>query len=94
MTLLDGTPYCIPTQYALMDGTVVFHCAHQGQKVDTLCANPHVCLAAACDVLPIPEDLTTKLAPTYWNDVLPDSEYSHIIDNPMFKGAHAYLLRP
>lgn len=62
MTLSDGTPYCIPIQPALMNGTVIFHCAPQGLKIDALRANPHICLTAACDVLPIPEDLTTKYA--------------------------------
>ena len=62
MTLPDGNPYCIPISPALMDGIVVFHCAPHGLKVDAMRANPSVCLSAACDVSPVPEEFTTEYA--------------------------------
>ncbi len=62
MTLPDGMPYCIPISPALLDGAVVFHCAQHGCKTDAMRANPDVCLSAACDVSPVPEDFTTEYA--------------------------------
>lgn len=62
MTLPDGRPYCIPISPALVGGAVVFHCAQHGLKTDALRANPSVCLSAACDVSPVPEDFTTEYA--------------------------------
>ena len=62
MTLPDGSPYCVPISPALVDGAVVFHCAHHGRKTDAMRANPDVCLSAACDVSSVPEDFTTEYA--------------------------------
>lgn len=62
MTLPDGRPYCVPISPALVGGAVVLHCAKHGLKTDALRANPNVCLSAACDVSPVPEDFTTEYA--------------------------------
>ncbi len=62
MTLPDGKPYCIPISPALVGGAVVFHCARHGLKADAMRANPSVCLSAACDVSPVPEEFTTEYA--------------------------------
>ncbi len=62
MTLPGGNPYCIPISPALVGGTVVFHCACHGLKADAMRANPSVCLSAACDVSPVPEEFTTEYA--------------------------------
>lgn len=60
MTLEDGSPYCIPISPALIDGDIYFHCAHHGLKVDAMRTNPSVCISAACDVSPVPEEFTTE----------------------------------
>mgnify|MGYP001560136535 CR=1 FL=1 len=39
----DSQPYCVPVNYAFLDGKIVFHCAVQGRKLDFLRANPRVC---------------------------------------------------
>lgn len=56
----DGAPYAVPISPALLDGAVVFHCAEEGMKVACLRTNPHVCITAACDVVPVPRDFTTE----------------------------------
>ncbi len=62
MTQQDGTPYCIPISPALVGRSLYFHCAHHGMKTDALRARPEVCVSAACDVTPVPEELTTEYA--------------------------------
>jgi nitroimidazol reductase NimA-like FMN-containing flavoprotein (pyridoxamine 5'-phosphate oxidase superfamily) len=37
-----GSPYVIPLNYAYIDGTVLFHCARKGRKLDLIRANPRV----------------------------------------------------
>lgn len=39
----DGSPYVIPLNYCYIDGKIVFHCAHEGKKLDSLRSNPRVC---------------------------------------------------
>jgi len=38
-----GRPYVVPLNYAYADGTIVFHCALEGKKLDDIRANPQVC---------------------------------------------------
>jgi hypothetical protein len=41
----DDEPYVVPLNYAYQDGTIVFHCAYEGRKIDYLRTNPRVCFA-------------------------------------------------
>jgi len=56
----DGYPYAVPVSYVYADGTVYFHCAKSGHKLDALLAEPKCsfCVVDADDVLP--EKLTTN----------------------------------
>jgi nitroimidazol reductase NimA-like FMN-containing flavoprotein (pyridoxamine 5'-phosphate oxidase superfamily) len=40
---VEGAPYVVPLNYGYVDGTVLFHCALTGKKLDYLKANPQVC---------------------------------------------------
>lgn len=40
----NGQPYVVPLNFGYRDGVVYFHSARQGRKIDTLKANPRVCL--------------------------------------------------
>ncbi len=40
----NGQPYVIPLNFGYRDGTVYFHSAKQGRKIDMLTANSRVCL--------------------------------------------------
>ncbi len=40
---LEGEPYVVPVNYVYADGTVVFHCAFQGKKINFIRANPRAC---------------------------------------------------
>jgi len=41
----DSQPYVVPLNFGYRDGSVYFHSASQGRKIDMLKANPRVCLA-------------------------------------------------
>jgi len=43
----DGRPYVVPLNYAYADGTILFHCALKGKKLDHIRANPQVCFTVA-----------------------------------------------
>lgn len=36
-------PYAIPINYVYVNGSIYFHCAGAGQKIDEINADPHVC---------------------------------------------------
>jgi uncharacterized protein len=39
----DGFPYITPVNYVWWDGSIYFHCAHQGEKIDNIAKNNKVC---------------------------------------------------
>lgn len=40
----DGTPYCIPLSPVRWNGHIYFHCALAGRKLESMRANPRVCM--------------------------------------------------
>ncbi|MDR2058078.1 MAG: pyridoxamine 5'-phosphate oxidase family protein [Dysgonamonadaceae bacterium] len=40
----DATPYVLPMNFACLDGTVYFHSAQEGRKIDILERNPNICI--------------------------------------------------
>ena len=40
---MDGKAYVVPLNYAYSEGSILFHCATTGKKLDCIRANPHVC---------------------------------------------------
>ncbi len=50
----DGYPYAVPLSYAYEDGTIFFHCARSGHKIDAIERADKVsfCVIAADDVQP------------------------------------------
>lgn len=39
----DGFPYITPVNYVWWNGSVYFHCAHQGEKIENIAQNNKVC---------------------------------------------------
>lgn len=39
----DGYPYITPLNYVYWQGSLYFHCAHKGEKMDNLLRDPRVC---------------------------------------------------
>ncbi len=52
LALNDGgqAPYVIAVNHILLDGSLYFHCAAEGRKLDLLLADPHVGFFAAADI--------------------------------------------
>lgn len=42
---MDGDPYVVPLNYAYVEGSILFHCAMTGKKLDYLKRNQQVCFA-------------------------------------------------
>lgn len=45
-----GKPYMVPMNYGYADGSLFFHCASEGLKIDILKENPYVCFEIEADV--------------------------------------------
>jgi nitroimidazol reductase NimA-like FMN-containing flavoprotein (pyridoxamine 5'-phosphate oxidase superfamily) len=43
----EGRPYVVPLNYAYIDGTLLFHCALEGQKLEYIASDPTVCFTVA-----------------------------------------------
>lgn len=39
----DGTPYITPVNYVFFEGSIFFHCAPAGEKLDNIAREPRVC---------------------------------------------------
>ena len=56
----DGTPYCIPISPVLIENTIYFHCAPEGQKLENINKNNIVCISGVGYTKLIPEKITTE----------------------------------
>ena len=45
----DNLPYLIPINFGYSDNTIYFHCALEGEKINILKENPHVCMVFNID---------------------------------------------
>lgn len=50
----DGEPYGLPLNYCVIDGSIFFHGAREGRKIDNILGNPSVsfCVVGKWEVLP------------------------------------------
>lgn len=39
----DGFPYITPVNYVYLNGSIFFHCAHEGEKIDNILRDSKVC---------------------------------------------------
>lgn len=56
----DDLPYAVPIQMVENQGQLYFHCAKEGEKLNCLRGNPHVCISCVRQLNIVPEALTTK----------------------------------
>lgn len=56
----NGYPYGIPLSYVYIDGSLYFHCALHGQKLDNIYSNEKVSFCVIGNTEIIPEKFTTK----------------------------------
>lgn len=50
----DNQPYGVPLNYCVIDGSIYFHCALEGRKIDNMNSNPRVsfCVVGKTELLP------------------------------------------
>lgn len=56
----DGYPYGVPVSHVYHHGSIYFHCAKTGHKLDSIDNDCHVSFCAVVDVDLIPAGFTTK----------------------------------
>jgi nitroimidazol reductase NimA-like FMN-containing flavoprotein (pyridoxamine 5'-phosphate oxidase superfamily) len=56
----NGYPYSVPVNYVYHDGSIFFHCAAVGQKLENIQENPCVSFAVVTDVELIPDGFNTR----------------------------------
>lgn len=85
MIRTDGIPYGIPISVARTDDkTIYFHCALKGEKVDSIIAQPQVCISAVSRCIPTvgPKDnsftLEYKSAVAYGKATIVDNDEEKI----------------
>jgi len=55
----DGAPYLLPLNFVYDNGSVFFHCAYEGQKMDNLRRDGRVCFTVVGKTRVISEQFTT-----------------------------------
>ncbi len=57
-----GWPYAVPVNHAVVDGTLIIHCATAGHKLDNLAFNPKVSYCVVTEAVTLPLELSTRYA--------------------------------
>lgn len=56
----DGYPYAVPLNYVFHEGSIYFHCALTGHKLDNISFNPKVSFCVYVDTELMPSKFTIK----------------------------------
>ncbi len=56
----DNLPYGIPLNYAVIEDSIFFHCAHEGRKIENLSSRPEVSFCVVGKTKIMPEKFTTN----------------------------------
>ncbi len=59
---VEGWPYAVPVNHALVAGDLIIHCATVGHKLDNLAFNPKVSYCAVTEAETLPLELATRYA--------------------------------
>ena len=75
----DMRPMATPVNYVYSGGSIFFHCAHEGRKLDNIKANPNVGFTVATDIEIDREAMTTRYASVMVEGI------ASVVDSPMKK---------
>ncbi len=65
LATFDGEyPYGVPVNYVFHNGSIYFHCAKQGYKLDNIAKNPNVCFTVVTKSEVVPQELSTNYEST------------------------------
>ena len=56
----DGTPYCVPLSPVIVDNSIYFHCANEGQKLVNIKQSDSVCISGVRRTKLLPEKFSTE----------------------------------
>ena len=56
----NGYPYCVPLSYVYHKGSIFFHCAHEGYKLQNIKENNKVAFNVVVDTEVLPDKFSTK----------------------------------
>jgi hypothetical protein len=58
----EGWPYAVPVNHAVVDGTLIIHCATVGHKLENLACHPQVSYCVVTEAETLPLELATRYA--------------------------------
>ncbi len=56
----DGYPYAVPLNYVFHNGSIYFHCAMSGHKIENMEYNPNVSFCVVSDTKILAEEFSTR----------------------------------
>lgn len=56
----NGEPYGVPLNFCIIDRSIYFHCAVEGQKIDNITQNKSVSFCVVGDTKMLPDEFTTN----------------------------------
>ena len=96
----DGYPYAVPVNYVFQNGSIYFHCATVGHKLDNIISCPNVSFNVVTDVRVIPRisvgdsnnnDLIFSGFDTNFNSVIVFGKAGEVIEQEKIDGLGALL---
>ncbi|MFV0499544.1 MAG: pyridoxamine 5'-phosphate oxidase family protein [Bacilli bacterium] len=76
----DLEPYGVPLSYVLYNGSVYFHCASQGHKIDNIKHNPMVSFVVVGETNPVLEKDTLNFS-TYYESAIIFGNVSEVVED-------------
>ena len=72
----NGTPYGVPLNYSMIDNSIYFHCAVEGQKIDNITHNEFVSFSVVGKTEILPDQFGTK-----YQSVIVSGEVAEVFDD-------------
>ena len=72
----NGTPYGVPLNYSMIDNSIYFHCAVEGQKIDNITHNIFVSFSVVGKTEILPDQFGTK-----YQSVIVSGEVAEVFDD-------------
>ena len=82
----NGKPYGVPLNYSMIDNSIYFHCAVEGQKIDNIIHNKFVsfCVVGKTEILP--DQFGTK-----YQSVIVSGEAAEVFDDDKQAALEGFL---
>jgi uncharacterized protein len=88
----NQTPYVVPVCFGYADGSLYFHCAPEGRKLDLIRKNPLVCFQVEVDVALVRHEKACKWTVNY-RSVIGTGRASRVTDSEEKRRALGLVMR-